>query len=1041
MGSYCCIKTTKTQKNSSIKLDELPKKSDSFILNLKNEYLPPNKGLNPDLRNLYQNQSNVITKTGTFEKRESNKNIKNLSKKKTKDKEICKFEININKYNNNNEPLTVIISDLDYLKTNKCLDTHLSASLNIHRRRKAFELLPLKGKNCLSSSPQKIIQLNFFDSDEEVYTKAKTIEKSKIPIENKKNKSASDLKKVKKDKEPIELIKDKLTDKQKQFLIKILTENELLYPEMDKEIVNLILETIIYKKIKKNMKLFTQDKKEEDNYYIIEKGKLQYSIDDELYELPKGNGIGTQALLQNCQSNCFIRALGKTYIYVLPLDKYKNIANDYEKKRNIEIIKYLLNSYFFSNLDYETLEKIAKISSFLDCEDKTLILEQHKLSDSIFLILKGKVLCSYNNMIIKIIDEGDLFGEIPVFNRIESLYTYITDNETILLQIKYEDLIPIFREQSIKNIVFKIFENSIKQNQYLNDLINNDNKIKQAFSIFQLKFYYQNIIIQRNQKKLILPISGTVFKGKKVGQDLQNFIHSVNLNYTNQLEKGKIFMETLTTNNSINYNILGDECIIFEADWENLLPIISSNNIVDISINDLIFVLNNNPNFHFLSCFTLFKLADSMEEKFYSPGQIILKDGPISNYFYYIKEGNVQILVNEMQIKILQNNQNFGDIHSEKGSYSKKADFIALTNCICYTLNKKIYEDLVDIENPIFKTLKKMLVLNDVTISLDSLYYVKEIGSGSYGKVYLVSNQKRFFAMKTAEIKSLSENKEMAKLYLSEKSISSSIEYPFIVQLIKTYKTRDYLLFLMEFVDGISLRKKLDETKKNDFRNNEETRFYGAILFSVLNYLQNKRIIHRDLKPENILISTNGYLKVIDFGIAKKLDDKDYTNTIIGTSYYMSPEVIMGKPYNFNADFWSVGIILYEIYYGKKPFGTNIKEQKFIHNEILEKKPYLSSEPKSENFNNLISGLLDKNPKNRICSFKSIQNHKFFKDFDFDGLMKCAIKPNYKPKKTLPNIHNDFISFISFMKNTIYQSSNDLNEYMNKQVDDILFFF
>ncbi len=245
----------------------------------------------------------------------------------------------------------------------------------------------------------------------------------------------------------------------------------------------------------------------------------------------------------------------------------------------------------------------------------------------------------------------------------------------------------------------------------------------------------------------------------------------------------------------------------------------------------------------------------------------------------------------------------------------------------------------------------------------------------------------------------------------------------------------------MEFVDGISLRKKIDETKKNDFRNNEETKFYGAILFSVLNYLQNKRIIHRDLKPENILISTNGYLKVIDFGIAKKLDDKDYTNTIIGTSYYMSPEVIMGKPYNFNADFWSVGIILYEIYYGKKPFGTNIKEQKFIHNEILEKKPYLSSDPKSENFNNLISGLLDKNPKNRICSFKSIQNHKFFKDFDFDGLMKCAIKPNYKPKKTLPNIHNDFISFISFMKNTIYQSSNDLNEYMNKQVDDILFFF
>ena len=275
--------------------------------------------------------------------------------------------------------------------------------MNIHRRRKAFELLPLKGKNCLSSSPQNIIQLHFFFFFEEVFTMSNTIHISKIIIENKKNKSASDLNKVKRDKEPIELIKDKLSEKQKQFLIKILTENELLYPEMDKEIVNLILETIIYKKVKNNMKLFTQDKKEEDNYYIIEKGKLQYSIDDELYELPKGNGIGTQALLQNCQFNCFIRALGKTYIYVLPLDKYKNIADDYEKKRNIEIIKYLHNSYFFSNLDYETLEKIAKISSFLDCEDKTLILEKNKLYDINFLILKLILLFFYIIIIIKFI--------------------------------------------------------------------------------------------------------------------------------------------------------------------------------------------------------------------------------------------------------------------------------------------------------------------------------------------------------------------------------------------------------------------------------------------------------------------------------------------------------------------------------------------------------------------------------------------------------------------------------------------------------------
>ena len=1042
MGSSCCIKSLPSNKESLIKLEELTKKNENITCQLNNENIPSKQKINYDSKNTFH-QSNLVTKPGTLEKKETNKKQSKKSTIKIKEEEEEKNNIieNINE-RKIKKPLTLKFNILDKINKN-----HLSLSVINNRRRKLFEELP-KGKlSFLSSSPTKerLIKINFYDSDDEYFssTKCKTIEKKKITLIQEKNKnlSTSNIKSINiKTKKPIEIIKGPFTEKQRKFLIKILTENELIYSEMNEEIINSILNIIIYVKVKNQIQIFTQDDKNKDNYFIIEKGKLEYSIDDELYELRKGNGISTEALLNNTKVNCFIRALGKAYIYVLPLEKYKNIANEYEKKRNNEIIKYLNLSYFFSNLDYETNEKIAKISNFIDCEEKTLILEQNKLSDSIFLILKGKVFCSYNNIIIKIINERDLFGEIGIFNRIESLYTYMTDKDTILLQIKYEDLIPIFQEHSIKNIVFKIFENSIKKNEYLNQYINTEEKIKKVFSIFELKFYYQNIILKRNQQKIIIPISGTVFKEKKMGQQLQNFIHSVNLNYTHQLEKGKIFMETLTENIT-NYNILGDECIIFEAEWENLLQIISSNNIKNIKINNLILILKNNPYFHILSNFTLFELANSMKEKKFKSGEIILKDGPISNTFYYIKKGNVQILVKENQIKILSNNEYFGDISSEKGSYSRKANYISLTNCTCYTLDKKIFEDFVDKENPLLKSLKKMLVLNDVTISLDSLYYVKDIGFGSYGKVYLVCNQKRFFAIKTVEINTLSQNKEMAKLYLSEKSIAFSVDHPFIVHLFNTYKTRDYLFFLMEFIDGISLRKKIDETKKNEFRNFEETQFYGAILFSVLNYLHNKRIIHRDLKPENILVNTNGYLKVIDFGVAKKLESKDYTNTIIGTSNYMSPEVIMGKPYNFNADYWSLGIILYEIYYGKLPFGFFNKEKKFIFDNFFDKKPYFSSDHKSESFNSLVSSLLEKNPKNRISSFKAIQNHKFFKNFDFDALMKCLIKPIYKPKKTLPDINKDYISFLSFMKNNLSQSSNDLNNYTNKQVDNILYFF
>ena len=919
------------------------------------------------------------------------------------------------------------------------------------RRRKIFELLPNKGKiNFLSSSPQKekLIKLNNYDSDkEDCYssTKSKTLEKKKKISENKKNYSTLNLKRIKK-KESIEIIKEKKTENQKNFLIKILTENELLYPEMDREIIEKILDIISYEKVKKKKKIFTQDDINKDYYIIIEKGKIEYSIDDEKYELEKENGIGTKVLLENCQVNCYIKTLSKCYLFILPFEKYKNIANDYEKKRNEEIIKYLQKSFFFSNLNYDTQLNIAKISNFLDCEEKTLILEENKLSDSIYLILKGNVFCSYNNLIIKYFKEGDLFGEIGIFNSIESLYTYTSDKETIILKIKYEDLIPIFREQSFKNIIFQIFQNAIKENIYLNQFLNTEEKINEAFNNFQLKFYFENIIINKEQNKVILPISGSIFKGKK-NQELQNFIHFINSNYMNEIPKGKIFMESLLieeNNKDINYNIYGDECIIFEIEWDILIQILYSNKIKEESIHNLIYILKNNPQFNFLSLFNLFSLANSMEKKIYDVKEIILKEGPLSDKFFYIKEGKIEIKNKEKKINILSSNQYFGDITSEKGFYSRKADFISLTKSIIYTIEKKIYEEIVDKENPLFKTLKKILMLNDITISLDSLFYVKDIGSGSYGKVYLVNNKQNYYAIKTVELKYLNKNKNMAKLYLSEKLISSNLNHPFIVHFFNTYKTRDYLFFLMEFVDGISLRKKISESKKkNILKNYEETQFYGAILLSVLNYLQKKRIIHRDLKPDNIIINTNGYLKVIDFGVSKNLETKDYTNTIIGTSYYMSPEVILGKPYNFNADYWSLGVILYEIYYGKLPFG-NKKEQKCIYDDILNLKLNLvDTDFKSEDFNHLITCLLEKNQKNRISSFKAIKNHKFFQGFDFESLMKFMIKPSYIPKETVRKYNNnENISFLAFMKNNNYQSSNDLNDiYINKQVDDILFFF
>ena len=157
--------------------------------------------------------------------------------------------------------------------------------------------------------------------------------------------------------------------------------------------------------------------------------------------------------------------------------------------------------------------------------------------------------------------------------------------------------------------------------------------------------------------------------------------------------------------------------------------------------------------------------------------------------------------------------------------------------------------------------------------------------------------------------------------------------YPFIVKLVKTLKNNLFCFFLLEYVNGIGMNEYLKNRKK--IKNIEETKFYIGSLLVVLDYLQKKLIAHRDIKPSNIMIDSKGYIKLIDFGTAKILTD--YTNTVIGTPHYIAPEILQGKGYSLSVDFWSVGICMYEIFYGVYPFGNIAKEVIEVYKEILHK--------------------------------------------------------------------------------------------------------
>lgn len=757
-------------------------------------------------------------------------------------------------------------------------------------------------------------------------------------------------------------------------------------------------------------------------------------MDDEIDLIGENDCISTQALKANSKQKFSLKSKEKSYVFRLPVEKFTTIVTDFVNKLQEEKILILKNVYLFKYLDKRTINEIANISTIKKYNKRHVLIKENTQPEYIYVIVEGEVVCGKNNHLSAKLTQNCVFGELWLFTQINSYYSYIVGATAKILRVKISSFINLLDSKPIKAIIGSIFNAAIKSSKLLSKYFYEGN-MQKLFEVFTLKYYYKDLLVSKKQKKFFIQLGGrivqkTTIKNKIENQESNRWFLEETLNL-----QGMLYGEELLAQNNqtTQFVIATDEAVVFEANWIDILKRTKSFNNKNFSMYTIISLFRNHVLFSRLDELKLFQLAENFKFTKYKTGEKILKNGPSSDKFYIIVSGKVGMEINNVEVKWLSDGHSFGDIISKPTSFSQKATYFAKTNVECFYLEVECYKEIFNVEK--FE-ISPTLNLKDETLSLDKLYYVKDLGQGSFGKVYLVHDSKDFYAMKTAEIQKLKENKESAHIFLNEKTIMYSINYPFIVKLINTYKTKDFIFFLMEFVNGVTLRYYLNLKTKNDFRNIDEFTFFGAILGTILNYLQKNRIIHRDLKPDNLMIDQDGYLKAIDFGVAKDLAGKDSTHTVVGTIHYMAPEVISGKNYSFGVDFWSVGIILFEVFYGKQPFGFGNKDPQSVYLEILGKQLILPSDPKNESVNQLIKGLLSKNPSKRIKHFTKYKSMNLFDNFNFDSLIKREIKspisriPTIKDKPTL--LGNTLIPFYQFMQSNIFFSSNDLSDFLNR---------
>ena len=242
-------------------------------------------------------------------------------------------------------------------------------------------------------------------------------------------------------------------------------------------------------------------------------------------------------------------------------------------------------------------------------------------------------------------------------------------------------------------------------------------------------------------------------------------------------------------------------------------------------------------------------------------------------------------------------------------------------------------------------------------------------------------------------------DKKSVESVLGEKNLLSKLHHSFIVNMIYSFQDNDFLYLVMDLLPGGNLRYHL--CLKRRFNEKQNKFLIGCILVG-LEYIHSQCILHRDIKPENLVFDNNGYLRITDFGIAKKyvVNNKKDTSGTVG---YLAPEILCNQNHTYSIDYYAVGIIAYELAYGHRPYIGRTKHE--VKQLILTQQAFIEYDELPNGYHDeaadFINQLIQRKPKNRLGrdSISEVINHPWLQGFDWEGMKQKNLRAYYIPKE------------------------------------------
>ncbi|OMJ91346.1 hypothetical protein SteCoe_6141 [Stentor coeruleus] len=759
-----------------------------------------------------------------------------------------------------------------------------------------------------------------------------------------------------------------------------------IFKNLSKEQQDLIMQEMKYYSMPEGSYVIEQGKPG-NNFFVLAAGKVEVLVNGiRVNILFPGDSFGEMALLQDKPRSASVKTLEMSNLWGVDRVTFRqavqaiNVANYSQNKAFIETVP------MFKILTSLQKELLLTSISTVDYSESQKIVTEGETGDLFYIIKEGTVVCTREETILRNMTAGEYFGEQALLYGTPRTATITATSNTKCLVIGREDLTKALGSQ-FSQIIYR-------------------NSIRMAFDrsqqLSQLTETQAKTLVNNMKVSTFEPNEVVIKEGTKKNERFYVVANGKLKNNQNQIVADLLSLlgDDVTTEDDSKYEELTamgrvDIASITKEDFNHII----GGNLDKLGIDsEVLKVLKKVNLFHSLSQEKIKTLVGLLKIQEYEEGQIIFSQGAQGDSFYVVKLGRVEVIRNDVLLRTINKLDYFGE-RSILFNELRTATIRAQSKTECWVLHKSDFFRVIDERMRLM--LQKRIQMQDDNITLDDLIIIKKLGHGMFGNVFLSAHKtkKNLYALKTIDRKKIDNEKVQDSLIL-ERKILMQLNHMLILKLIKTFKDEKRLYFLLEYVRGQDL---FDVIRELGLISNEDSLFFASCLIIIFEHLHERDIVYRDLKPENIMIDEEGYPKLIDFGTAKIVESRSYT--MIGTPHYMAPEVILGKGYGISADYWSLGIMVYEFICGGVPFGEGESDSYTIYEKVLEGKITYPGYAKPTNeLKSFIEQLLSKNPASRSGgSIDNLKLHPCLKNIDWEGLFEKKVEPPYIP--VIPNLN------------------------------------